>query len=228
LSIPPVVDHIEFDSKQPFQRQDPLFPQTAAMMPKESIFQPLQAHDSLVEVPLGSLVTLELADNHHAVRARLSKGEHCFILMGTVAGSAVAMSTIAAILPSDLEFLHGKLAKIPADVDYMISVRRVLAACFKRPDLYQASVAWLFSSDPNSASCAFIRRGISKALQHLCIELRFGQQSCSYGSAVSNCGCTVVAVRHPMGLSEVYVDGRLAYPKAPSGALAFVKESLEA
>jgi hypothetical protein len=198
------------------------------MMPKESIFQPLEAYDTLVEVSFGSLITLEPAENHHAVRARLSKGEHCFILMGTIAGSAVAVAKIAAILPSNLEVLHGKPTGILTDVDYMTSVRRVLAAYLKRPGLYQAPVAWLFSDDPNSASCAFIRRGISKALQHLCIELQFGQQCCSYGSAVSNCGCTVVAVRHPMGLSEVYVDGRLAYPKAPSGALAFVKASLGA
>jgi hypothetical protein len=214
-------------SKFQIQELGQLLPQTAAMMPKESIFQPLEAYDALVEVPMGGLVTLEPAENHYAVRARLSKGEHCFILMGTIAGSAVAIAKIAAIHPGNLEILHGKPSGIAADVDYMVSVRRVLAACLKRPDLYQAPVAWLFSSDPNSASCAFIRRVISKALQHLCIELRFGQQSCSYGSAVSSCGCTVVAVRHPTGLSEVYVDGRLAYPKAPSGALAFVKESLE-
>jgi hypothetical protein len=198
------------------------------MMPKESIFQRLEEYDTLVEVPLGSLATLEPADNHHAVRARLSKGEHCVILMGTFAGSAVAVAKIAAIHSSDLEVLLGKPTGISTDVDYMTSVRRVLAAYLKRPDLYRAPVAWLFSDDPSSASCAFIRGGISKALQHLCIELRCGQQLCSYGTAISRYGCTVVAVRHPIGLSEVYVDGRLAYPKAPSGALAFVRESLRA
>lgn len=200
------------------------------MMPKESIFQALQTHNALIDVSLGNPATIEPTDRQHAARAKLLRGEHCFILMGTTAGSAISMAKIAAIHPHDLEWVKGQPTKISSGVDYMIPVRRVLGTYLKKPELFQAPVAWLFSSDPSSVSSSFIRQGISTALQHLCIELRIGREPGFYepspSSLVPEYGCTVVAVRHPMGLSEVYLGQRLAYPKACSGALASVKESL--
>lgn len=200
------------------------------MMPRESIFQALQTHNALVDVSLDNMATIQPTDSQHAARAKLLRGEHCFILMGTTAGSAISMARIAAVRPNNLEWVKGQPTRISAEVDYMMPVRRVLGAYLKKPELFQAPIAWLFSSDPSSVSSTFIRQGISVALQHLCIELRIGREPGFYepspSSLVPEYGCTVVAVHHPMGLSEVYVGQRLAYPKACSGALAFAKGSL--
>jgi hypothetical protein len=199
-------------------------------MHRESISHTLQRHDAVIDVPLSGLVTLEPADSRHAIRANLLRGEHCFILMGTTARSAIAMAKIAAIHANNLDTVQGKPTRISTNVDYMVSVRRVLGAYLKQPDRFQAPVAWLISGDPSSVSCNLIRHGITTALQHLRIGLHvgpdLGYHTSSQPTPVLDHGSTVIVVRHPMVISELYVDERLAYPKACSGALASVRQSL--
>lgn len=55
------------------------------------------------------------------------------------------MAKIAAIETSDSGVVMEQLAIISTDVDYMLSVRNVLGAYLKRPELFDAPVAWLFS-----------------------------------------------------------------------------------
>jgi hypothetical protein len=199
-------------------------------MSEDSTFQMLRTRDALVDVEQGGLVILESADDQRAIRAQLIKGDHCFILMGTVVGSAVSMANIAAIATSDLYIVQGRPVRITTDVDYMVSVRTILGAYLKKPEVFRAPVAWLFSSSSEGASSGLIRRGISKVLQHLHIELQFGRDYYLCGPSPSlfdlHYAYTVVAVRHQTVLSEVYVEGRLVYPKVYSGALTLVKQSL--
>jgi hypothetical protein len=100
----------------------------------------------------------------------------------------------------------------------------------KKPEVFRAPVAWLFSSSSESASCGLIRRGISKVLQHLHIELQLGPDYYLYGPSPSlfdlHYACVVVAVRHQTVLSENNVEECLVYPKVYSGALTLVKQSL--
>jgi hypothetical protein len=199
-------------------------------MSDDSIFQMLRTRDALVDVEQGGLVILESADDRRAIRAQLVKGDHCFVLMGTVVGSAVSMANIAAIATSDLDIVQGRPVRISTDVDYMVSVRTILGAYLEKPEVFRAPVAWLFSSSSESASCGLIRRGISKVLQHLHIELRLGRDYYLCGPSPSlfalHYACTVVAVRHQTVLSEIYVEECLVYPKVYSGALTLVKQSL--
>jgi hypothetical protein len=199
-------------------------------MSEDSICQVLRARNALVDVEQGGLVILESIDDQRAIRTQLVKGDHCFILMGTVVGSAVSMANIAAIDTSDLDIVQGQPMRISTDVDYMVSVRTIIGAYLKKPEVFQAPVAWLFSSSSESASCGLIRHGISKVLQHLHIELQVGRDYHGYGPSPSllalRYACTVVVVRHQTVVSEVYVEECLAYPEVCSGALTLAKQSL--
>jgi hypothetical protein len=198
-------------------------------MSEDSIYQVLRARDALVDVEQGGLVILESTDDQRAIRAELVKGDHCFVLMGTVVGSAVSVANIAAIDTSDLDIVQGRPTRISTPVDYMVAVRTILGAYLKKPEVFQAPVAWLFSGSSESASCGLIRRGILKVLQHLHIELQVGRDYHGYSPSPSllalHYACTVVVVRHQTVLSEVYVEECLVYPKVYSGALTLVKQS---
>jgi hypothetical protein len=204
--------------------------QSYRRMSEESIFQTLRTRHALVDVEQGGLVILDSADDQRAIRAQLVDGDHCFVLMGTVVGSAISMAKIAAIDASDLDIVPGRPVRILTDVDYMVSGRPILRAYLKKPEVFQAPVAWLFYSNSESASCDLIRSGISKVLQHLHIELQIGRDYHGYVPSppllALHYACTVVAVRHQTLLSEVYVEECLGYPKVYSGDLTLVKQSL--
>jgi hypothetical protein len=199
-------------------------------MSEDSIFQMLRTRGALVDVEQGGCVILASADDQRATRTQLVEGDHCFVLMGTVVGSAVSMANIAAIDTSNLVIVQGRPVRISTDVDYMVSVRTILGAYLEKPELFRAPVAWLFSTKSESASCGLIRRGISKVLQHLHIELQAEQDYYGYSPSPSLSAlhyvCTVVVVRHRTALSEVYVEECLVYPKVYSGPLTLVRESL--
>jgi hypothetical protein len=150
--------------------------------------------------------------------------------MGTIIGSAIIMANIAAVDTSDLTITRGPPVRISTEVDYIVSVRKLLGTYLKKPELFQAPVAWLFSSNPDSASYGLIQRRISKVLQHLHVELRVGREYCCYDPShpllALGYEYTVVAVRHQTVLPGIYVEGCLVYPKVYSGALTLVKESL--
>jgi hypothetical protein len=97
-------------------------------MPEDSIFQMLRTRDALVDVERGGLVILKSADDRRAIRAQLVKGDHCFVLMSTVVGSAVSMANVAAIANSDMDVVQGRPVRISTDVDCMVSVRTILGA----------------------------------------------------------------------------------------------------
>jgi hypothetical protein len=110
-------------------------------MSEDSIYQVLRARNALVDVEQGGLVILESTDDQHAIRTQLVKGDHCFILMGTVVGSAVSMANIAAIDTSHLDIVQGQPMRISTDVDYMVSVRTIIGAYLRKPEVFQAPVA---------------------------------------------------------------------------------------
>jgi hypothetical protein len=197
---------------------------------EHSILQKLRTRDALTDVKRGGFVVLESVDDRRAIRTQLLKGDHCFILMGTIIGSAIIMANIAAVDTSDLDIMQGPPVRVSTEVDYMVSVRKLLGTYLKKPDLFRAPVAWLFSSNPDSASYGLIQRRISKVLQHLHIELQVGREYYCCGSShpllALGYEYTVVAVRHQTVLPEIYVEGCLVYPKVYSGALTLVKESL--
>jgi hypothetical protein len=199
-------------------------------MSGDSIYQVLPARNALVDVEQGGLVILESTDDQRAIRAQLVKGHHCFVLMGTIVGSAVSMANITAIDTSDPDIVQGRPMSISIDVDYMVSVRTILGAYLRKPEVFQAPVAWLFSSSSESASCGLIRRGISKVLQHRHIELQVGRDYHGYSPSLSllalHYACTVVIVRHQTVLSKIYVEECLVYPKVCSGALTLAKQNL--
>lgn len=198
-------------------------------MPEVSLLQRLEACDVPVDVQLGELVTLEPEHHTHAVSLQLRKGEHCFVLMGTGHGSAISMAKIAAIETSGLRVVEGQPTIVPTDVDYMVSVRIVLGAYFKRPEMFHTPVGWLFSSDLDDPWRTIIQQRISTALQHLHIELKVGQSyHCSNTSLSTNSldhSRSVTAICHAKGLCEVYVEGYLSSLFAESGAPASGNES---
>jgi hypothetical protein len=212
-----------------FFRATPLQKHDSSIMPEISILQRLEACDVPVDIQSGGLVTLEPEHHTHAVSLQLRTGEHCFVLMGTGHGSAISMAKIAAIETSGLRVVEGQPTIVPTDVDYMVSVRIVLGACFKRPAMFHTPVGWLFSSDLNDPWRTIIQQRISTVLQHLHIELKVGQQyHCSKTSlsthSVDN-SRSVTAICHAKGLCEVYVEECLANPVAESGAPTFGNET---
>lgn len=163
-----------------------------------------------VDVQLGGFVTLEPENHTHAVSLQLRKGEHCFALMGTRHGSAISMAKIAAIETSGLGFMEGQSTIVPTDVDYMVSVRNVLGAYLKRPEMFHTSVGWLFSSDLDDPWRTIIQERISTVLQHLHIEFRVGQKYHSSDTSLSTRSLDhsrlVTAICHAKGLCEVYFE----------------------
>lgn len=176
-----------------------------------------------MDVQLGELVTLEPGCHQYVACSQLLRGEHCFVLMGTRHGSAISMAKIAAIKTSGLRVAMGQPTEILTGVDYMVSVRSVLGAYMKRPELFNAPVAWLFSSDLDDAWCDIIQQRISTVLRHLHIELKIGQDySCSGTSWLTfspDHSCSVTATCHPERLCDVYVEECLAAPIVKSGVL---------
>ena len=112
-----------------------------------TILRRLEACDTPVDVQPGGPVTLEPEHHTRAVSLQLRKGEHCFMLMGTSPGSAIIMAKIAAFETSGLEAVEGQSTIVPTDVDYMASVRNVIGAYLKRPEMFYTPIGWLFSSD---------------------------------------------------------------------------------
>jgi len=130
------------------------------IMPEASLPQRLEACDAPIDVQLGELVTLDPEPHTHAVSLKLLRGQHCFVFMGTSHGSAISMTRIATIETGDLVVVKGQSTIISADVDYIISVRSVLGAYLKRPELFYAPVAWLFSSNLDDPWRTIIQRRI--------------------------------------------------------------------
>jgi hypothetical protein len=198
-------------------------------MPEVSILQRLKACDMPADGQLGGLVTLEPGHHTHAVSLQLRKREHCFVLMGTGHGSAISMAKIAAIETSGLRVLEGQPTIVPTDVDYMVSVRIVLGACLKRPEMFHTPVGWLFSSDLDDPWRTIIQQRVSTVLQHLHIELKVGQQyECSDTSLFTRSldhSRSVTAICHAKGLCEVYIEECLANPVVESGAPTFGNET---
>jgi hypothetical protein len=148
-------------------------------------------------------------DTRLAIGIRNLDGSSCLTLMGTSPKSAIMTAHMSAL---------------DSEEHYMSLLRLMINIFLKEQELFQLPLAWgIFSHDHKGGFPLnhLIERTL-RVFQHLHVHLRISHYDL-HDQAKAHLlpgRHTVVAVRHEVELSEMYIEDRLVYPSIHSGSLA--------
>ena len=115
------------------------------------------------------------------------------------------------------------------DEHYMSLVRKVLQIVMSNPDLFRTPIVHgVFSRYKGKVLLEDLQERTRKVLGHLNMELRSSYYEIQRPNGVqqSSGAHTVVAVRHPTQVPEMYIQNHLVYPASFSRSLAMIFASL--
>jgi hypothetical protein len=175
----------------------------------ESIFHKLEGEGAILSVARNRVEVLRPQDTGLAIGIRNLDGYSCLMLMGTSPKSAIMMAHISVL---------------DSEEHYMSLLRLMINIFLKEQELFQLPLAWgIFSHEHKGGfPLNHLTEMTLRVFQHLRVHLQISHYDL-HDQAEAHLlpgRHTVVAVRHEVELSEMYIEDRLVYPSVHSGSLA--------
>jgi hypothetical protein len=182
---------------------------------KKSVFYELHHRDAILTVARDQVVVLRPQDTQYAIGIQDLSSYCCLVLIGTSPRPAIMM---ARICTSD------------GEEHYMSLLRLMIRIFMEEQELFRLPRAWgIFGhGQKDDVQINLLTHRTARVFQHLNVPLEItfrASQSEGVAHPLRD-QLTVVAVRHEPEVPEIYVEGRLLYPKVHSGSLALAYHTL--
>jgi hypothetical protein len=199
-------------------------------MVKPSIYHRLNDKNAVLSVFKDQVIILRPGDTSSAIGTYDLDGCSCLLGLGTAPGSAIVVARISHLPLGSAGSNHSEnlaraLSTSNYDEHYMSLVRRVVNTMMINHKLFQLPiVCGIFGQYKGEVLLEHLRERTAKVFSHLNIELRSFLYEVQYSNGIRRSlrESTVVAVRHPAKMPELYIGNNLAHPANFSGSLASI------